>query len=650
MSNCIETNTSLGCFTPHDGSPSVSVFAAITWDSTSEAKRLVYFDADRNPIDPATYLGGGTFSAGPCQDNVPACVTWYSLVTGLDNTGTNFTHNYTIQLEFNDGTTATFNQAPTVSWTQQLTLWANEIQSLLGSPYLAEVRYRNPSNPYAGGSGLPGVPDGIDLPKMAYRYTHITGCPRDKAIIKATIIDSPDSPNLVGYTLALDYAETKKQYGWLCVECGHNGTLFYQDWSEVAVADLPVCYFMCNETLPATPISICESFPPEEACDNLNDPNQNNWVNIFVVYSQCDGEPISTAYYTQDSDGGFIPYIPVGEIVDCDTGEIVTEPVPVCQDWELQKYYFIDSDVDVGTWRERQWLNLGPAIYPTNVQSLDLVYNFLDTLGIENGLPTPTSIPDLDVTGINNANLNDGNNTANITDLQIKETYIVVEKDFLARYSGTAEGFTGVWLGKCCGDVERIHGFARSGNSGDGEITFEIPKGIHFIRIENLDAGGTNSSFSLEISFDNGQTWLDESNAPWETYSNKPTETCNLARICPETGVAQTYDTFEVLDNSKIYFCSKDCISISSSNSKCSNLEVIEHEITTGIGISVPAGFKSVTIRAIGNNVVVAGFPLRRNDFITYDATTGDCKTGVLPAIFISGNNWAWTALNIIEV
>ena len=74
--------------------------------------------------------------------------------------------------------------------------------------------------------------------------------------------------------------------------------------------------------------------------------------------------------------------------------------------------------------------------------------------------------------------------------------------------------------------------------------------------------------------------------------------------------------------------------------------EAIQH----GVNISVPAGFKSVTINNLSGITTIDGmFGLgdgRRANLITYDASSHqNCFDGRLPAIALAGGTWQWTGI-----
>lgn len=68
--------------------------------------------------------------------------------------------------------------------------------------------------------------------------------------------------------------------------------------------------------------------------------------------------------------------------------------------------------------------------------------------------------------------------------------------------------------------------------------------------------------------------------------------------------------------------------------------------IVQGVGTSIPAGLKTVTINNLGGNTTInGGFTLgngRRVNSISFDATNHSCINGVLPAMTLAGGTWQW--------
>lgn len=66
MSNCRDTQIQIACFTPFDGSASVSINHTVVFDSDGKPYAIYFSDRAGVVIDETSYLGGGTASLGQC--------------------------------------------------------------------------------------------------------------------------------------------------------------------------------------------------------------------------------------------------------------------------------------------------------------------------------------------------------------------------------------------------------------------------------------------------------------------------------------------------------------------------------------------------------------------------------------------------------
>ena len=75
-----------------------------------------------------------------------------------------------------------------------------------------------------------------------------------------------------------------------------------------------------------------------------------------------------------------------------------------------------------------------------------------------------------------------------------------------------------------------------------------------------------------------------------------------------------------------------------------------QHTVSSGVDTTIPAGLKSVVIKATSGGVSVGSYTMNNNETLSFEATTNNSITGTLPAISPSGGNWTWIALDYIEV
>lgn len=131
--------------------------------------------------------------------------------------------------------------------------------------------------------------------------------------------------------------------------------------------------------------------------------------------------------------------------------------------------------------------------------------------------------------------INDLNNTALVRDYEVTSGYIVVKDPVLLRYSGASEGYVGVEIGFCCGgELEVVaESYNNATTQGTPSPAFRLTPGIHQIRIWNIDVGGSNSSRSLDYSFDNGATWTTNGLPPGIQLSELPPGyTAKIGYLC----------------------------------------------------------------------------------------------------------------------
>lgn len=323
MSRCTDIKPLNACFIPNDPLvDKVPILIHVIYDNDEVAVGQAYTTVSdvETPIDPSTYLGGGVVVNGACTQSQGVCKKSKTLYTVLDNTRTRFTWNMDLLVTFTDGSTATVSQTPTTGWTQQLNQWVTLFSDLLDSKcsvdYLVEAR----CNILPGGcGGLLPPPSELEgrIPTMYARYLQIGACSTCPAInnveitsINGTILEKPRP-------LVMDYIEGEEQrYVW-CQNCGQEGTLYFEDGTEVPEADLPLCLFECAEEFPQTPEPAC-SFELVPICDS----DQPNGVNTeaFIQFADCGDGQVLNAFLFVDADGGLEEYTPnEGSIGPCGT-------------------------------------------------------------------------------------------------------------------------------------------------------------------------------------------------------------------------------------------------------------------------------------------------------------------------------------------
>ena len=277
-----------------------------------------------------------------CPQSQVECVKWSSVSVQLDNTGTNFAENNTIEFTNSDGsTTAIVDNGPYAGWSQQITDWA----ALLDAAYAGTYDPRCTSG--CGGL-LPPPTDAPAQPGIVARYVNGTHCPTDLVIPVGAEVVGSSNPSRIGRKLPLYVITTPEKRGYRCVTCdGGYGPLKFEDGTDVPAADLPVCVFSCAETIPEPPLAACTFETIGPLCDitfSADPDSPDDIVNSSDVYlsvQNCKGSQETVALELVD--GVLEPYEQIGSLVDCDNLEPpMAEPPPcpagaVFEQVELQK-------------------------------------------------------------------------------------------------------------------------------------------------------------------------------------------------------------------------------------------------------------------------------------------------------------------------
>ncbi len=513
----------------------------------------------------------------------PDCVESQEWTYGIDNTGTSFRYvDATYQINLSDGSTLQWTQsaASNGGWTAQLTEWAANIQAAAnaaGLLWFAEPRAVNNVVPtdisggYGAGStptGLPGapsVPVAVALIDggMAARYVNIQICPGQPVPVSASVVTVADqgvstSAAPDGYALNTAGAVLGPiQKFFVCRTCGEEPVWFLDDGvTEASPGQIPNCWEPCGtlSTLDAPPDRECE-FEFTEACDNNNSADPDDWTNLITRRATiCNGQ-ITLDYLTPDpsDSSAFIPYALVGDFVDCATGEPIPEPVPPCSEFELATLYTVTSAGTEGLVRT-EW-DTGQPPAPGSQQGDDgVAAAIIDDLD-----PATAAVLTGPAVVAGSLETNDSNNVGGPQDIEVREGFIVVETPFDVYWATNSEGALRVELGQCCGPLVEQFTHAKTVGS-DPTPTVSIPRGIHRIRLTNLDLGGGNSNWNAVVSFDGGVTESTDNTPDGVTFwSAKPVEQCVLAKVCEDTGDIVDLFTGQPIDTSTVSACSIAC-------------------------------------------------------------------------------------------
>lgn len=240
------------------------------------------------------------------------------IYSGVENTGLRFNHSYDVEFTNSDGS-LTYVTLPSASdWGPQMTAWA---AALAGAyPDACEVanhwwEWRPANLPNTGAGAVP--PADFAFPAARGQYIQFQACPGDVIPVRGVVVGSTNAGK-IGHELVMATGESKVQYDYICVECGDE------------VESECDCGIPCGGTFPETPETVC-TFETLIGCDDVGSADQNDWVTVTRVVTNCDGD-LSVAYYVDGTDPGSLDDYPlVGAFVDCATGE----PIPTPQECSL---------------------------------------------------------------------------------------------------------------------------------------------------------------------------------------------------------------------------------------------------------------------------------------------------------------------------
>lgn len=525
--DCKELTTANGCWTKADGTYE-PVVIHYTYGTNAAGVELVtavrYTDAAGNAL---TIPAGDDVVAGPCPDTTSECVKWSKMVTGIDNTGTSYTEDNTIEVTMSDGSTFTFNQPPVAGWTAQLASWVASMQAAMPDN-VVETRYFPNGYPP---DGLLAPDSDVFFTQMFARYVNITGVPGGAVPVDAVIIAS-SNPARVGTHLALEYFITQERRGYVCRACGGGEVLYYTDGTEVPAADIPLKYFSCSEPIPSAPVQTCNSVA-DTGCDDTGSSDPGDFVPVTRVTTFCEGLLPSVAYYVEDPGDptALVEYTLVGSFVDCATGAPAPTPAPPC---ETQEYvgllYRVSGTNGV---RASLW---GPAVDGGNAAPHgDVAGIFTDEFTHVNGAPDGTQVfgsftfTDSSVGGV----------SGNGQDQVLATAWVYLPEAALLRdvNSNTGERFR-VWLdGEAIyqtptGDDTPLAGVPASAG-GNGWPAQAAPCGVHRLTVQMSDTSAF-AGMQLQWSFDDGATWANVPAA--NLFTGLPTTECVPVLRCEDTG------------------------------------------------------------------------------------------------------------------
>lgn len=576
MSNCRDKEVQLACFTPDDGSDSITINHTVIYDNDGVPVATYFSDRTGTVIDETTYLGGGDATLGDCPESIVECVESQEWTYGIDNTGTRFNDVATYKMTLSDGTSFTWSQnGSSTSWTPQLIEWSANIQQAAdnaGLAWFVEPRAVNNVTPTdisgdygSTPTGLPGAPSepvavALINEGMVARYVNIQICPGQPVPVSAERIDSDIYTNNPYSLTTAGAVKGPLQKFFVCRNCGFEPKWFLSDGvTEAATGQIPNCFEPCGvlSQLPSPPESDC-TFEIDVACDNNNSVNTVDFTNTITRRATvCNGQQIAVDYFQADpSDpSALVAYSLNGDFVDCASGEPVALPVPECSDFVVESLFVYTEGT--GDPLNREWFDtfddnstFGDTAYGDNVRES---HDF--------NLPVTTNPGSGSFFAPN-----DTNNTAAVGDLQVIEGFMEVTNAISIRYDANSEGYIALEVGECCGPLDLKMSHAKGLGSAPSP-TVDLPAGIHKFRLWNIDLGGSNSNWNIQSSADGINFVLGASEII--VSATKPSYDCVKVKICKDTGAMIDLLTDVVYDPSNLRACAPDCMVETSVWSEC---------------------------------------------------------------------------------
>ena len=331
-----------------------------------------------------------------------------------------------------------------------------------------------------------------------------------------------------------------------------------ETYTEIATPADVECFVSCDYIFPNVilegAVSECLTREILNICDKLADGTK---VPVAIVIDDCAGKR-SRSFYTLDSytsaqsPDDYVDYIKQGVFVDCDTEVVFVEPPIECESFVLKDFFTMDGAALNGQLLNREWQGTAPAgdVFADPVaatiagREIRVAHDF--------NLPMSNTGPQTSLA------LNDTDNAAAELSIQVLDGFIEVKKSGWYRYSGGSEGYWAVELGECCGPLNLL--VENGGFFPTREMVFYLPKGIHQIRIWNIDTAGSNSSATFGYSDDGGLTYINDNTPPSISFGNeKIHERCLTAKVCTDTGAVFDFFTDQTIDKATLYTCSRVC-------------------------------------------------------------------------------------------
>lgn len=446
-----------------------------------------------------------------CESPKPSesCWKYRQDIIAIDNAGMSYKTEWDIEVTWSNGDVTGFNVPIATSY-------ATHVQS--------QVDGFNATDPL-GNTGRFTQQNGLNIA----RHTQATICPGEVQPLECIAV-AVSGAGTIGRKVTMKQLFIRGQENYIsrCADCGSAPIWYDGNGQEIAKPD---CAIPCSTDFAPDPVLPQPSCTEQviTVCDNVNSTDQNDWVSIVAIYTLCVGETPDVRYYTDSSFS--TEYTPVGDIVDCATGEIAAPEPQTCSQFEaLGNLYQINLDQKINF---QFWRQGGNAAAHDDVSNIFTGFDqHINGVADSTGTVSSWAFSDQTLDGAG----------ANGQDQFIAYAYIYFPQEALLRETNGNTGermsfwVDGVKIYESPSGNDSPWDESSAGLFGDGDPArpeYKINCGIHKIGFQQSDVSAYGG-VQLQWSLDDGVTWL---NVPIKyTSSVKPQWSCINVIKCEDTG------------------------------------------------------------------------------------------------------------------
>lgn len=393
------------------------------------------------------------------------------------------------------------------------------------------------------------------LPAPTWRYCEVTTCD-PRAVYGPIKMQREDGATFDVHPVpGISSAAYEKIFRYSTIDCEGKVETRYCDENDIEQSEPEDidCYVPCGFNF-APYINSAEAPDCTEKVRDLCDQTAAGPVDFVLVITDCDGvrtrERWTTeSYASAESPDDLVKYEVVGQVINCDTGEPYVEPPLPCEDFEIVELFEIQNKT--AGLRNREWE--GPNNDPLPQGDIQAARDYLAAFDFGANAPTVDTVVTTNVAAIN-----DTNNASTVLDFQMREGYICVQEPFSLRFLANSEGAIIFELGICGGELEEVISLAKTVGVQETD-SVDIPRGIHKIRLINVDNGRSNSNWTPRTTAD-GINYVNNNSVFDELASTtEPREICKKVKVCKPSGSLINLLDGQTVNADDCYECSIDC-------------------------------------------------------------------------------------------